>query len=607
MKTDQRADTMGGRGSGAPSGRLWSNAAAACLLSIHALLIGFSLPRNSVTIDEVCHLPAGISYWHYGEFWCYHHNPPLIKLAFALPAVAARVPTDYRRYDSKPDFHPTEMSRDFMLLNKEHYMAIYVMCRRVVLAISVLGGYLVFRWSRELFGDSGGLVSLCLWAFCPELLAHGGLVTMDLGATVVGLAAGYGFWRYLKDPSLEWALVCGGLLGLAEATKFSLALLPPVWIVLAVLAAGTGRLRADGKTVPLRRLLAHAAVVCAVSLYVLNSVYLFEGTGRTLGSFQFKSRLLTGRKPMGPDQYKPPGNRFRGSAVARLPMPFPQDYLLGFDDQMYDIDSGGYYKYLRGEVTQGDGWYYYYLYYLAVKTPVGMIAAMLIAAMLAIRRKAYRADLIDEACLVVPALALFIGVSSQTGINFGRYALPVYPYLFILTGRLGPFLAASRRLWSVAFAGVMIWTAVNVVSVYPYFLTYFNEAVGGPEHGLEHLADSNIDWGQGLVGLKDWLDENAPGRTIQLAYFGSMLPEVLGIKYELPPFGVESYRKAARAELGPVPGLHAVSANYLIRVPFLSPDGNGAWMWVPREAYAYYCRLRPIAVIGHSIYIYDID
>ncbi len=279
----------------------WAGAWVACLLCIHTLLIGLSLPRNSVTVDEVYHLPAGMSYWQFGEFWCYHHNPPFVKLAFSLPAVVAGVPTDYRKYIPGGDWRGGEMSRDFMTLNKDRYMSLYVMCRLVVVAISVLGGSLVFRWSRELFGACGGFISLSMWVFCPEILAHGGLTTIDTGATVVALAASYAFRAYFKEPSLEQAILCGVLLGLAEANKFSLAVLPAVWVVLALLAACTGRLTASGVAVPWRRVLGHAAFVCLVSLYVLNSLYLFEGTGRRLGSFTFKSRLLIGREANDPE------------------------------------------------------------------------------------------------------------------------------------------------------------------------------------------------------------------------------------------------------------------------------------------------------------------
>ena len=40
------------------------------------------------------HLPAGISYWQKGTFRLYHHNPPLVKLVAAWPALRAGVVTE---------------------------------------------------------------------------------------------------------------------------------------------------------------------------------------------------------------------------------------------------------------------------------------------------------------------------------------------------------------------------------------------------------------------------------------------------------------------------------------------------------------------------------
>ncbi len=298
-----------------------STVIATILLIGHATLIGSSLSRNAVTIDEFAHLPAGVSYWHHGTFWCYHHNPPLVKLAFSLPAVVMRVPTDYRRWTYVPGSRKAEwhLGEDFLTANKHHYMRVYAICRAVVVGLSVLGGYLVFRWSRELFGSAGGLVSLVLWVFCPEILAHGGLATIDMGATVAGLGASYGFRNYLKRPSWQTAAISGTLLGLAQATKFSMVVLLPVWLVLFCVATLIPRARDNVCRVPWRHRLVHAAIVCAVSLYVLNSLYLFEGTGRALGSFDFRSRLFTGESKHSPEGQLPIANRFRHGASRACP------------------------------------------------------------------------------------------------------------------------------------------------------------------------------------------------------------------------------------------------------------------------------------------------
>ena len=44
----------------------------------------------------------------------------------------------------------------------------------------------------------GGLVALCVWCFSPNVVAHAGLVTMDVPAAVVLFAAGLGISYQLR-------------------------------------------------------------------------------------------------------------------------------------------------------------------------------------------------------------------------------------------------------------------------------------------------------------------------------------------------------------------------------------------------------------------------
>ena len=267
--------------------------------------------------------------------------------------------------------------------------------------------------------------------------------------------------------------------------------------------------------------------------------------------FEFRSKTLTveQRTDGTPAAQRSPArvNRFRGTFLGTVPVPLPAHYVLGFDDQMFDVDSGRCYAYLRGELRRGEGWWYYYLYCALVKGPLGTLFLVAAAALATLLARSCRKDAISETTLILPMLLFFVSVSSQTGLNAHfRYVLPAFPFAFVFVGRLGRLWSSRRYIWKVFIVAALAGNAVSVLRVHPNYLTYFNEAAGGPLHGLEHLADSNIDWGQGLVALHDWLVENAPGKRIRLAYFGTMYPEVLGIDYELPPFD------------GPVPGLQAV-------------------------------------------------
>ena len=70
--------------------RLATVLAVTFLLAVHYALAVHSLLQESPTVDEVVHMPAGVTYWQKGTFRLYHHNPPLVKLVAALPVVLAK-------------------------------------------------------------------------------------------------------------------------------------------------------------------------------------------------------------------------------------------------------------------------------------------------------------------------------------------------------------------------------------------------------------------------------------------------------------------------------------------------------------------------------------
>ena len=71
-----------------------------------------------------------------------------------------------------------------------------------------------------------------------------------------------------------------------------------------------------------------------------------------------------------------------------------------------------------------------------------------------------------------------------------------------------------------AFSILLIWYLAEFISVYPSYLTYFNEfallrpswasdgQAGGPAGGHNYVVDSNLDWGQDLWRLGDFVKAN---------------------------------------------------------------------------------------------------
>jgi hypothetical protein len=190
------------------------------------------------------------------------------------------------------------------------------------------------------------------------------------------------------------------------------------------------------------------------------------------------------------------------------------------------------YSYLRGNYRDR-GWWYYYFYALAVKTPLGTSVLGIVALLGCAVSSRCRAPLRDEVALAVPMLVVLVLVCSHTGFNNNvRYALPAVPFGIVWVSRVGGLL--QSRLWRKLIPAFLLCSVIEVACVYPHSLSFFNSLVGGPSHRPEHLIDSNVDWGQDLLNLRSWLDRHTEVRNIRIAYYGYVDPRVAGIEYSVP-------------------------------------------------------------------------
>jgi hypothetical protein len=215
---------------------------------------------------------------------------------------------------------------------------------------------------------------------------------------------------------------------------------------------------------------------------------------------------------------------------------------------------------------------------------------------------------------------MILAMTFLTDINIGlRYILPALPYLYIGCGRILPALTSRWPKYNflilITVIALLAGSGLSTARVAPHFLAYFNVAAGGPDQADLHLIDSNLDWGQDLTGLKKWLDSNAPGQPVGIAYFGQINPDIFRLRGEaidwyLPPArpGKIDPLPPGRAAEPIRPGLYAISASLAHGLPWRVYNAS---RWAPYDAkeaaFDYFLKTRPIAKIGWSIFIYKID
>ncbi len=582
----------------------WVRWAVPALLALHAALLLCSARLHFVVVDEVGHLGAGLSHWQTGTFVAYRVNPPLPRALAALPLWAVGAECDASQLRGGPGERCEWDLGRTLRHDRLDYVDLVFLGRLAGIVWSLLGGWLIYRWASELYGAAAGCFSLALWCLGPTVLAFAGLNVPDVPSAVAGLAACYAFWRYLQGPSWAGAWFAGLLLGVAQLTKFTLLVLYGVWPLLWLLrrwSLGPGQ-RAGFRA---RTAAPHGLLIVGLSLFVISLGYAFQDTGRPLGQFVFRSAALGGTDDEAGSLY---GNRFRDHWTGQLPVPLPADYLQGIDVQRRDFELG-YYSYLRGEWRKG-GWWYYYLYALSVKVPVGVLALAVLSLGLTLARPNRFARWTDEVVLLLPAGVVLVLVSSQTGFNHHlRYVLPLFPFVCVSMGKLVSFLRTCRWPFRLAAAALWLWSAASSLAVHPHHLSYFNELAGGPDRGHEHLVDSNIDWGQDLLFLRRWLERHPEAKPLYLAHYNGADPRLVGIDFSLPPAGPGAGTPPAAGgeqSVGPVPGWFAVDVNFVQGAPYSAPDGGGGAQYFPLGALTYFQHFTPVAKAGYSIFIYHI-
>ena len=369
--------------------------------------------------------------------------------------------------------------------------------RYATIALSLLLALYVLKWSYELYGRNGALLSLSLYIFDPNLLAHGQLVTADLPAALMTTMALYHFWQFLKLGGKRRALLAAVTLGLSQLAKYSCIYLYPLFFVIAAIYCRTAS-AAQTATIPwrhrfacgLRRWFIVIAFFAVVSIVAINLGFGFDGFGTPLSRYALKDPFF---KKL---QATP--------IIGSLPLPLPVPYLHGLDLVKFEERKGEAWGniYMAGKlrVNHHDGTlrgfpgYYFYAAFFKMPIATQIIFLLALFGYFSRRGQAGAQGLRrEEIFLLIPILVYWIYLNfffkAQVGI---RHVLPVVILATIFCGR---FLANPESKLRRYTAGILVvWAAASTFSYYPHFISYFNEFVPDRKLAYRHLADSNLDW-----------------------------------------------------------------------------------------------------------------
>ncbi|MEV6824003.1 phospholipid carrier-dependent glycosyltransferase [Amycolatopsis sp. NPDC051102] len=466
------------------------------LLAEMAIAMITTAVEQSPTIDEPVYAGTAVVYLQQHSLRYNPEHPPLGKLVIATGLAFAGVHLD-------PAFggDQTQLGRHVLYESGQDAgrLLLLLLARLPVIVLTLLFGLVVFAFARDLTGPAGGLVALALYAFSPDVIAHGSLATLDVPVAGFLVTTAWLLWRARRRPAV-YAPLAGLALGAAVATKMSALAAVPVLLLLVVLSVR----RAYGPhwTNWLRGVAA-AVSVALLAVAVVWASYLVVDP---------QLRWVT-----------PPGvPPFRGLRALAAWLPFPEPYLAGMRIQ-FGLEDQVWTTFLFGTQHVGSLWYYLPAA-LLVKTPLGALALWAAGAALLPALPHLR----PAAAYVLLPTAVLLAAAMTGSRDLGvRYA--VFAPMFLAIAAAG--VIELRRRWAtVVVAGLVLCTAASSLRTYPYYLPYANEAFGGPTATHLHLHDSNVDWGQDLSRLAARLRQEHPGERVWLVYKGSGVPSYYGIK-----------------------------------------------------------------------------
>lgn len=547
----------------------WSLAA---LILVVALVLALgSVRRDSVTSDEPALIAGGLVKLLDGRLDFFRSNPPLWTVVTVLPLVAdgLRVP---------PIYHPDSdiwMLGRYLLYRTGIDSQDAIFRARLPTIVAFLALALAMYWMVAHHARSRGwaLCAMTLTAFCPLIMAHGRLATVDVATTLFLFLAVAFLLRLIESPSFPSSIGLGVFSAAAILSKSSGNIIGPITIAAIVLALALNRI--DDR----RRFFVRFAAAALAGLVVAEVV-------------------IVG---LASDAYIAANFPRLQSPIARLALP-----IVEWIANIRAINAwlrGGHVlpQFLLGEVRFG-GFLHYYAVAILLKTTIPALLVGLAGFVALIRRLPRRgaphaSPRFAAAICFLFALVFFV-IASTSELAVGvRYVLPMYP--FVTAGSVLAIAEAARELHAdrrrhvfIAAGLLLAWHVAENLRTYPGYIAYFNQFIGRKENADRFLIDSNLDWGQDLLRLRDWALANGV-REMTVHYFGGA--DV--------PAAMEGIRTDVRMSPGPEPlrpGWFAVSTHFY-RLSLASD------IWpVDYDMYLEANGARYVTTVGDSIRVYRV-
>jgi 4-amino-4-deoxy-L-arabinose transferase-like glycosyltransferase len=494
-----------------------SVAGVALILAFMAFLSGGAARRESVTIDELAHIGAGVSYLQKLDLRMNVEHPPLAKVLAALPLVLHGIHADYSHvswtFSSKGvnEFLGEWVFGHWLIMRWNDPHATILWARVPMLLITLLLGLVIYGFGSQLGGVWGGLLCLSVYISMPAFLTFGPLVVTDVAITLFWILAVWQLPEMWRSPSRGTVGRFGLILASAFLSKFSSGLLFFVFVALA--------LSLRWRTVPeqptekasrrawrrrARRNLVKATLWAALFVYVFYFVFSWNQPTDSIS--------VIPHFPASP-------------LLRRLLMPLWL-YLGGV--ALFAVSAGSRPTYILGHSYSHGVWFYFPTLFV-LKSPLAFLLLLLLAIVLGLilkrrfhgKMSAIAAGKELEWRAVWISLIIFVNACmvNRLDLSIRHFLIPLALTVLLLAPVPRMLQSLRDSNWRSARAGTWATAALAVaclataVWAYPNYLPFLNAfSLGRPGYLL--VNDSNIDWNQALPQVEDFVQQRGLNRIL---------------------------------------------------------------------------------------------
>lgn len=476
-----------------------------------------SISYKSRTRDEHRHLIRGTMLLETGDYRLNKHHPIFANVLNAIPVMFMEdMQLPSTNSDAWDNAEKDILSGELVEINggsREFVPKILNPARTVTIIAIGISGIIFFFVTKKEWGEFVASVSTFLYLFSPNIIAHSRLVTTDVWIVPLIFFGTFSLYKYLRSPS-RINLIIFVLLGfLSLITKYSAVPIAALWLLCIAIY------RFQNAKLSVLKKLIFAISVPFVTV-VIWIVFLWGAYGfrfETLASTNYgdiertQSHLdnISGLTKNMTFLREPLQNLYTS-----IKLPFPE-YIQGFYENVILHDVYGHDSFLYGMYAK-TGWWYYFPLTILIKEPIPIILGTLGILGFTVYKfvkskpqfERWRSYIrINPGYVLILTPVFFMLLSMKSSINLGmRHILPVLPFLYLGIGILTKQLWEKKLHFKIVISLFLVWYGISAFSIYPHYLEYFNEFIGGPKNGYKYLLDSNLSWGQNTFLVEDYVD-----------------------------------------------------------------------------------------------------